>query len=194
MMNTWPNCDEPGGGSATTVMTAMPLLPSLVAVMVAEPALPPVTRPLAFTVATAMLLLDQVMLRPVSVFPDASLVTAESCVVAPTNTLAVAGLTLTEATGTTDTVRLVVPLLPPLVAVMVAEPAATPDTSPLPFTVAMLVALEDQEMVRPVRMFPAESFNVAVSCNVPPTATAAGFGVRVTEKTDAVEGGVTTLR
>src|SRR5690349_20958464 len=105
-----PIANVPGGGGAgaETVMLAVPLLPSLVAVIVAEPAATPLTRPLLLTVAMVVLLLDQVMLRPVSVFPDASLVVAASCTVAPTLTLAVAGVTATDATGTALTVRLVV--------------------------------------------------------------------------------------
>ena len=165
-------------------MLAVPLLPSLEAVMVADPAATPFTRPLLLTVATPELLLDQVMLRPVSVLPEASLVVAESCTVAPTLTLALAGETDTDATGTALTVRLDVPLLPPLVAVIVADPAATPLTRPLPFTVAIDVLLEVQVIVRPVRTLPAESLRVALSCSVPPTATAAGLGLTLTENTD----------
>src|ERR1041384_2729694 len=105
---------DPGGGGAATGRLAVPLLPSLVAVMVTEPALTPVTRPLAFTVATDVLPLDQVMLRPVRVLPDASFVVAVNFTVEPTSTLAIAGLMLTDATGTFATVRLGEPLLPPL--------------------------------------------------------------------------------
>ena len=83
-----------------TVIAAGPLCPSLVAVIVADPATTPVTRPLPFTVATAMLLLAQVTTRPASGVPLASLGVAVSCTVCPTGTLADAGLTVTEATGT----------------------------------------------------------------------------------------------
>ena len=68
--------------------------------IVADPATTPVTRPLPFTVATAMLLLAQVTTRPASGVPLASLGVAVSCTVCPTGTLADAGLTVTEATGT----------------------------------------------------------------------------------------------
>src|SRR5437773_2776571 len=124
-------------------MVALPLLPSLVAVIVAEPTATAVTRPLALTVATAVLLLDQVTTRPVPVAPVESWVTAESCRVPPTNRLAEAGLTVKEATGTRDTVMAAVPLLPSLVAVIVAEPAATAVTNPLLLTVATAVLLLD---------------------------------------------------
>jgi len=64
-------------GTSATVIAAVPLWPSLVAVIVAEPVTTAVTRPLASTVATAVLLLDHVTTRPVSVLPVESLVTAE---------------------------------------------------------------------------------------------------------------------
>src|SRR2546427_690726 len=94
---------HPGGGGCTTVTTEVPLFVSLVAVIVAEPAATPVTRPLALTVATAVLLLDQVTTRPVSGAPLRSLGVAVSCSVRPTCTLAGDGLTVTQATGTADT-------------------------------------------------------------------------------------------
>ncbi len=53
-------------------MSALPILPSQVAVMVAEPAVPAVTSPLSSTVATDVLPLDQVTVRPASGAPPAS--------------------------------------------------------------------------------------------------------------------------
>src|SRR6266496_2454115 len=93
-MNTCPNCDVPGGvtvmadagvtvteatGRCTTVIAEVPLRPSLVAVIVADPATLPVTSPLALTVAAELLLLDQVIDRPVRTLPFASLSVAVSC-------------------------------------------------------------------------------------------------------------------
>src|SRR5205807_1236233 len=146
-MKTCPNCDVPG---VVTVTADVPVLPSDVAVMVAEPAVTPLTSPLPFTRATAVLLLDHVTTRPLSGFPLASFGVAVSCTVAPCCTLAGDGLTVTEATGTAVTVMLEVPLLPSDVAVMVAEPAVTPLTSPLPSTVATDVLLLDHVTTRPV--------------------------------------------
>src|SRR5438445_5034449 len=76
-----PIANVPGGGGvgAETVMLAVPLLPSLEAVIVAEPAATPVTSPLALTVATLVLLVAQATLLPVSALALASLVVAESC-------------------------------------------------------------------------------------------------------------------
>src|SRR2546425_616685 len=61
------------------VTPAVPLIVSLVAVIVAVPAATPVASPLPLTVAAAVLLLAHVTVRPVSVFPAASLVTAVNC-------------------------------------------------------------------------------------------------------------------
>src|SRR6266487_3748023 len=90
----------PGLVTDATVTAAVPLIPSLVAVIVAEPAATAVTRPLAFTVATAALLDVQVTVRPVSELPAASFSAATNVRVLPPKRLAVAGLTVTDATGT----------------------------------------------------------------------------------------------
>ena len=58
-------------GTGITVTAAVPLFPSLVAVMVAVPGATAVTKPLAETVATAVALEDQVTGRG-SGFPSAS--------------------------------------------------------------------------------------------------------------------------
>src|SRR5207249_1150622 len=100
-----------------------PLLPSDVAVIVVEPATTPVTRPLALTVPTEVLLLAHVTVRPVSVLPFASFGVAVSWTVCPACTEAGAGLTVTDATGTSVTVTTDVPLCPSDVAVIVVEPA-----------------------------------------------------------------------
>src|SRR6266516_483834 len=156
-------------GTFVTVIAAVPLLPSLVAVIVAGPAALPVTSPLALTVASAVLLLAQVTVRPLSGFPFASFGVAVSCTVWPTCTDAVAGLTVTAATGTLVTVIVAVPLCPAEVAVIVAAPAATAVTSPLALTVAMAVLPLNQVIVRPGSELPFASCGVAVSCNVWPT-------------------------
>src|SRR6266513_3336198 len=174
-------------GTCTTVMAAVPLWPSLVAVIVAEPATFPVTSPLPVTVATGVLLLDHATGRPVSTVPFASFRVAVSCCVCPTGTLADAGLTVTDATGTPLTVMLAVPLCPSLVAVIVTgPPAATPLTSPLPFTLAIALLLDCQVMTRPVNGLPFASLRVAVSCTVCPTVRLAVAGVTVTEATGTV--------
>ena len=103
----------------------------------------------------------------------------------PVATLAVAGETVTDATGTGVTVMDDVPLCPSLVAVIVAEPATLVVTRPAPETVATVVLFDDHVTVRPVRMFPLASLSVAVSCTVWPACTLADGGVTVTEATGA---------
>src|SRR5437867_4172722 len=168
---------------AVTVTAAVPLLPSLVAVIVAGPAATPLTRPLPLTVATAVLLLAHVTTRPLSGLPLASLGVAVSCTLAPTGTLAVAGLTATVATGTFVTVTVDVPLCPSLVAVIVAGPAATPLTSPLPLTVATAVLLLAHVTTRPLSGLPLASWGVAANCTVAPTTTLAAAGLTATDAT-----------
>ena len=68
-------------GASETVIDEVPLFPSLLAVMVVVPAATAVTRPLASTVAAALLLELHVTTRPVSTFPFASFATAASCCV-----------------------------------------------------------------------------------------------------------------
>ena len=147
-------------------MFDVPLLPSLVAVMIAEPAVTPVTSPLPLTVATPVVPLTQLIVRPVSGVPFASCGVAVSCTVAPCGTLADAGLTLTDATGTVDTVMLEVPLWPSLVAVILAAPATFAVTTPLALTVATVALSLDQAIVRPDSGLPLASCGVALSCRV----------------------------
>src|SRR6266511_3284167 len=141
-----PNPTAPGNtGSGpdvgvATVIAEVPLLPPVAAVMVAEPTVTPVTKPLLLTLATGVALLDHVMVRPDNVLPAESFGVAVSCTVLPVCTLADAGLTATEATGTIATAIVDVPLFPPLAAVIVAEPAAFAVTSPLPLTFAIVVS------------------------------------------------------
>src|SRR5437667_386479 len=91
-------------GTFVTVTVAVPLLPSLVAVIVADPTALLVRRPLVLTVATAALLVAQVTTRPESVPPAESLVTAESCVEVPTVIVADEGDRPKDATDTVLTV------------------------------------------------------------------------------------------
>src|SRR2546425_872066 len=156
----------PGGGGAETVSAAVPLCPSLVAVIVAAPAATPVTNPLPLTVTTAVLLLAHITVRPVSGLPPASFGVAVSCTVKPTWTLGAAGLTVTDATGTCTTVMAALPLCPSLVAVIVAAPAAAPCW----FFCA-------HATTRPLSGLPSASCGVAGSCTVVPAATLAAAGL-----------------
>src|SRR3989442_4480029 len=109
--------------------------------------------------------------RPPSppLFPSAApFGSAVNCTACPTVRLAAAGLTATDATGTTLTVIAAVPLWPSLVAVIVAVPAAAPLTSPLPLTVATAALLVAHVTTRPLNGVPLASFGVAASCTVAP--------------------------
>src|SRR5207302_656025 len=130
-------------------------------------------------------LLAHVIVRPVSVLPFRSLGVAVSWVVCPTNTEVVAGLTVTDATGTgaAVTVTADVPLCPSDVAVMVVEPATTPVTRPLAFTLPTEVLLLAHVTDRPVSGLPLASFGVAVSWTACPTGTDADAGLTVTDAT-----------
>src|SRR3989449_7185536 len=191
---SWPHCptwipavagltltDATGGGF--TVTAAVPLFPSLAAVIVAAPAVTPVTSPVEDTVATAGALDAQVTDRPESTLPAASRSVAASCTVAPTITTAVAGLIPTDATGTFATPIAADALFPSLVAVIVVVPAATPVTRPAAETVAMAGLELAHVTARPTSTFPAASLGVAVSCTAPPTYTFAAAGLTTTEST-----------
>src|SRR5207302_1397115 len=170
-------------GTFVTVTDDVPLLPSLVAVIVAVPAALAVARPLALTLATPELLLAHVTTRPDRMLPVASLSVAVNCTVWPTCTAADDGVTVTEATGAVVTVTAAVALFPSLVAVIVADPAVTPLTRPVLLTVAALELLLDQLTVLPVSTLPAESQVVAVSCTVCPGCTLADAGLTLTAET-----------
>src|SRR5207253_828860 len=71
-------------GTVVTVSDAVLLLPSLVAVIIAEPGVTPATRPLPLTVATLVLLLAHITVRPVRVPPATSFGGAVSCQVGGT--------------------------------------------------------------------------------------------------------------
>src|SRR2546427_9751386 len=96
---------------------------------------------------------------------------------------AVAGLTLTDATGTGFTVTAALPVFPSLVALIVTAPAPAPVTSPVEGTVATAGVLDSQVTDRPESTLPAASFSVAVSCTACPTRTTAATGLITTDAT-----------
>jgi hypothetical protein len=117
--------------------------PPLVAVIVAAPAVTPLTSPVAETVATPGALLVHVTVLP------AGVVVAVSCLVAPTAIVALVGETVIAVTVAGLTVTLAVPETPSLVAVIVTAPVATPFTRPFASTVATKVLLLDHVTARP---------------------------------------------
>jgi len=170
-------------GANVTLTDAVPDLVSLVAVIVADPGLTPVTNPLALTVAIPDALVAQMTSRPVSAAPVLSFGLGVSCTFPATRIAAVAGATVIEATGTAVTVTMDVPVFVSLVAVIVAEPAAIPLASPLALTLTLVVSLLVHVTTRPASALPALSFGVAESCSVPPVSIVAGAGATVTDET-----------
>src|SRR6266571_4817728 len=172
-------------GIGMTVTADVPLLPSDVAVIVTGPPTAlPVTKPFASTVATHASLVCHVTTRPVSALPFASFGVAVSWTVPFTPTLAVAGLTATDATGIGMTVTADVPCFPSDVAVIVTgPPTAFPVTRPFASTVATPASLVCQVTVRPVSALPFASRGVAVSCTVAFSCTLGAPGVTSTEAT-----------
>jgi hypothetical protein len=154
------------------VIVALPLLPSLVAVMVTTPSFFGFTTPDWVTIAMLLALVSHRMGRPVRTLPAASFGVAVNVMVLPFGIVAVGGVTATLATGAgaggAVTVTLAVPVLPSLVAVIVAVPAETPVTTPVDDTVA-LELLDVHVTTRPVSKLPPASRVVAVSVVVPPT-------------------------
>jgi hypothetical protein len=98
-----------------------------------------------------------------------SFVVALSCTEVPTRRGADAGLTVTDATGTAETVTLELLLCPSLVAVMVAVPMASALTNPSTETDATLGASLDQVIVRPLNRLPDESSVEAMKSALVPT-------------------------
>src|SRR5688572_14568370 len=137
-------------GFGLTVTADVPDRPSDVAVMVTGPGATPVTRPVDDTVAFAASLVDQATARPVSVAPAPSFVVAVSCNVCATTMSSLLGLTVTDATGTDETVTATTADFPSLVAVTTAPPGVTAVMSPLALTDAIAVELLDQVIDRPV--------------------------------------------
>ena len=134
----------PVTGMLLTVMVEVEVKPpdTVVAVMVTVPAVTPVTSPVAFTVATAVLLELQftfwfVAFEGVMVF--------DSWLVAPAFKVTVEGETETPVTGmATVTDEVFVKLPETVVPVIVADPTPTAVTNPEPFTVATLVLSDIQ--------------------------------------------------
>ena len=178
-------------GTLLIVTDAVPLIPSLVAVIDTVPALTLVTRPVLETTPMDWLLELQVTARPVSVFPNASSVAADNWTKPPTTMFDVEGVTTTLATETDDTVIDALPLTPSDAAKTIALPVPTAVTSPVCDTVATDGAPVIQVMIRPGRGCPCASFGVAVSCVV---AVIARLAVAGDTSMLAIATGVTVTR
>jgi hypothetical protein len=103
--------------------------------------------------------------------------------VCPISRLAVAGLTVTDATAAGVTVIAAVPVLPSDAAVIVADPGDNAVTKPADDTVAIPGALLLQVTVRPLSTSPSSALRVADSAWVCPTPIEVVAGATVTVAT-----------
>ena len=105
--SVWPTSSDPAEGvtrtratgTGRTVTVAVPLRPSLVALIVVEPVAMPTSSPTSDIVPTAALDELQRTTRPASVAPLAAIVDAENCCDCPTSTVALPAAMTTVATG-----------------------------------------------------------------------------------------------
>jgi hypothetical protein len=94
------------------VTLALPLFPSLVAVIVAVPVATPCTTPFDETVATAVLALTQVTVRPLrTLFAESRSVTCNATDW-PVEMFELPGLTVTDATGAEAATMIVIFAVP----------------------------------------------------------------------------------
>ncbi len=161
-------------------MAAGELLPPLAATMTVDPAARPVTSPVADTVATAVLLLDQDTLVPARAIPSESV--AVSCTEPPIGIAAVLGRMVSvgaDAVAAAVTVIAAVAVRPPACAVIVAAPAAMPVTSPVDDTATVLGLPLLQMTALTGSALPAASFAATESCSAVPTVSVAALGTTV---------------
>jgi hypothetical protein len=170
-------------GAGLIVSVALPVFPSLIAMICTEPAPTAVTTPAGDTVASALLPELHVTLRPVRMLPDASRVVAVACVVWPRVMDVEASETVTIATGTGTTVIDEVPVFPSLVALIVALPSPTAVTKPLADTVAIDGASDNHVTVRPLKTLLLSSLVSPASWRLVPMTTFADGGLTITVAT-----------
>lgn len=179
---------------AFTVSVAVPLTEPDVAVTVTDPAATPVAAPLELIVAIDA---DDVLqvAATVAVEPSLYLPVAVNCSVAPTFTLAVAGVTEIDVsvfvTVTVSTLRLALPMVPLSEAVTLVDPAATPVNRPL----ALIVAIDELPTAQftvevTLAVEPSLYFAVAVNCWVAPMEMLTVAGDTDTDVNVFVGGGV----
>ena len=137
-------------GVGVTVTGTVADLPSLVTVIVVDPAATAVTVPSVATVAIAALALLKLTARPDSTVPFASVTNTLSLVPCPGMSDSCDGETTRLLTGRLATDTAAVAVRPSIVAVIVAEPAAMAITWPDDDTVAIDGAFALHVIVRPL--------------------------------------------
>ena len=143
--------------------------------------------PVWLTLATRELDDDHAVVLPVRTTLVALSATAVAVVLPPMASDALPSVTFTAATGGGLTVMSAVPLALPALAVTIADPADTPVTNPLEFTVAMVDALLVQDATGAVVQF-VELIAATMDC-VPPGMTLAVAGETLTLVTTHGGGG-----
>ena len=129
------------------------VLPTL-ALMLVEPMLTLVTKPVLSIVAADVVLEDQVSTPRVATVPSVMMPLAVNCCLYPTKTLAEIGVIESVASTGAVTVRVtLVEVIPFREAVMLVLPCASEVALPLVFTVATVVLLDNQ--VAEPEIFPA---------------------------------------
>jgi hypothetical protein len=153
--------------AGVTVILALPETPSLAAVIVADPADIPDTRPVAAsTVATATLSELHSTGRPIMTRPLASASMATAWVVSSARSELASRATLIDETGAGVIVNVALPGFPSLVAVIRTVPTLIAVTTPSTETVATSELSELHSMIRSVRVPPPASTMVALACVV----------------------------
>jgi len=170
-------------GAAVTVTVAVPLFPSLEAVIVTLPVLRALTRPELDTTAMVSSLEVHPTSRPGNSAPDASRTLAESCTAPPTATLAVGGVTTTVSTGTCRTVTEAEPITPSTFAKMTAIPGDSAVTTPVLDTEATDGAPLDHDAGRPDSDWPFSACASTLNCTVCPVTTLGAAGETMTRAT-----------
>jgi hypothetical protein len=170
------------GGALTVTVTDAVMLPSE-AVTVVLPCFLSVMRPLELTFATVASPDDHETVCPETVLPDASLATAEACVVLPGTPVTEAGESASDATGAALTVAPMVAATLPVDAEIVAVPCLTSVTSPFDETVATPVFDDDHASTTPVTALPFASLRAAEICVVLPGTPVMAVGDSVIDAT-----------
>ena len=164
-----------------------PDLPSLVAVMVADPPARPETIPAGVTLAIDGALLDHTTVRPVSGVFASSTGCANSCLVSPAWSVTIDGVTWTAATTVPETFTDASPALPSLSAEMMVAPVASAVTLPEALTVATAGLLLVHVIGRLASRAPAASRASALKLKLPPTLMLAFAGTSLTLATGTRE-------
>lgn len=165
----------------------------MVAVMVASPALTPVTTPAESTDALLASLLFHFTGRPFTMPPALSYAVATSVTLVPTRIVDDAGATLITETGRLDTETGTSALTPPALTESCVLPDAMPVTMPLAFTPATLEFSTVQTRRCPRSSLPCASFATAEIARVSPVSMEMLVGLTSMVATGEVEDGVESL-